>query len=118
MLLMCIFVFTIGCLQCSLAKSALSFAIGRFLSGFAGGLNTLGTIILSDLIPLRKRGVFQGVANIFYAIGSAVGGACGGLIAEKFGWRAAFWIQCPIGIFCFLLIWYNLHLPQLEHQVV
>ncbi|GMG35757.1 unnamed protein product [Ambrosiozyma monospora] len=118
MLLMCIFVFTIGCLQCSLATSALSFAIGRFLSGFAGGLNTLGTIILSDLIPLRKRGVFQGIANIFYAIGSAVGGACGGLIAEKFGWRAAFGVQCPIGIFVFLLIWYNLHLPQLEHQVV
>ena len=109
----CILVFTVGCLQCATAKTTTSFVIGRFLSGFAGGLNTLGTIIMSDLIPLRKRGVFQGLGNTFYALGSAVGGTVGGWIAHRFGWRLAFWFQVPIGVSCFALIAYSLHLPKL-----
>lgn len=109
----CILVFTVGCLQCATAKTTTSFVIGRFLSGFAGGLNTLGTIIMSDLIPLRKRGVFQGLGNTFYALGSAVGGTVGGWIAHRFGWRLAFWFQVPIGVACFALIAYSLHLPKL-----
>lgn len=55
-LLVCIVVFTIGCVQCATATSVWSFSSGRFLSGFAAGLNTLSTIITSDLIPLRNRG--------------------------------------------------------------
>ncbi|QPG77041.1 hypothetical protein FOA43_004438 [Brettanomyces nanus] len=109
----CIIIFTFGCLQCATANSTASFVAGRFFSGFAGGLNTLGTIIMSDLIPLRKRGVFQGLGNMFYALGSAVGGTVGGWIAHRYGWRFAFWIQVPIGIFCFFLIAFNLHLPKL-----
>ncbi|VEU19317.1 DEKNAAC100252 [Brettanomyces naardenensis] len=107
----CIIIFTVGCLQCATARTTGSFVAGRFLSGFAGGLNTLGTIIMSDLIPLRKRGVYQGFGNMFYALGSAVGGTIGGWIAHRFGWRAAFWVQVPIGTFCFLLIAFNLQLP-------
>lgn len=112
----CIFIFTLGCLQCATASTTTAFVVGRFLSGFAGGLNTLGTIIMSDLIPLRKRGVFQGLGNTFYALGASVGGTVGGWIAHRYSWRFAFWIQVPIGVFCFLLIAFNLHLPQLSKK--
>lgn len=115
--LLCIGVFTIGCLQCATANSVAAFTWGRFLSGFAAGLNSLGSITASDLVPLRARGVFQGLGNIFFAVGSAVGGIAGGWIAENWGWRMAFWCQVPIGVFCFVLIYFTLNLPTLPHEV-
>lgn len=115
--LLCIGVFTIGCLQCATATSVASFTCGRFLSGFAAGLNSLSSITASDLVPLRARGVFQGLGNIFFAVGSAVGGIAGGWIAEKWGWRMAFWCQVPIGITCFLMIYFTLNLPTLPHEI-
>lgn len=116
-LILCITIFTIGCLQCATATSVVSFTSGRFLSGFAAGLNTLSTIITSDLIPLRQRGVYQGLGNIFYALGSAVGGTCGGYISQHWGWRMAFWCQVPLGVACFLVILFAFNLPTLPHEV-
>lgn len=116
-LLVCIVVFTIGCVQCATATSVWSFSSGRFLSGFAAGLNTLSTIITSDLIPLRNRGVYQGLGNIFFALGSAVGGTCGGWISQRWGWRVAFWCQVPIGIVCFLIIVFFFNIPTLPHEI-
>lgn len=117
LLLICIAVFTFGCLQCALAQNVISFTCGRFLSGFAAGLFTLSTIISSDLIPLRDRGVYQGLGNIFFALGSAVGGTCGGWISQHWGWRMAFWCQVPIGIICFLMIVFSFNLPPLPHEI-
>lgn len=116
-LLLCISVFTIGCLQCATSNSVLSFTSGRFLSGFAAGLNTLSTITTSDLVPLRNRGVYQGLGNVFFAVGSAVGGTCGGWIAQNWGWRMAFWCQVPIGITCFIIIVVFFNLPKLPHEI-
>ncbi len=43
--------------------------LGRILAGMGGGgLNIVSTIIVSDLIPLRERGLWQGIGNIFVRI--------------------------------------------------
>lgn len=34
-------------------------------------------IVTSDLVPLRRRGVFQGLGNIVYAAGASLGGPLG-----------------------------------------
>jgi len=111
MLYGCLVVYTLGCLQCATAQSAPSFVLGRFLSGFAGGLTTLGTIIMSDLIPLRRRGVYQGLGNMCYGLGSTVGGTFGGWVAHHFGWRMAFWCQVPYGVLCIAIMATTLRLP-------
>ena len=116
-LLVCIFIFTIGCLQCATANSVGAFVSGRFLSGFGAGLNALSSIITSDLIPLRNRGVYQGLGNIFFCLGSIVGGTCGGWISQNWGWRAAFWCQVPIGILSFVVIVVFFNLPTLPHEI-
>ncbi|VUG16367.1 DEBR0S1_14994g1_1 [Brettanomyces bruxellensis] len=111
MLYGCLIVYTLGCLQCATAKTTASFVLGRFFSGFAGGLTTLGTIIMSDLIPLRRRGVYQGLGNMCYGLGSTVGGTFGGWVAHHFGWRMAFWCQVPYGILCIFIMVSTLKLP-------
>jgi len=59
---------------------------------------SLGTIIISDLVPLRKRGVYQGLGSICYSIGAALGGPIGGVMADSIGWRWAFLLQVPLAI--------------------
>lgn len=40
-------------------------------------MTTVVSILMSDLVPLRERGVWQGVINIIYATGSGTGAPLG-----------------------------------------
>ena len=40
-------------------------------------MTTVVSILLSDIVPLRDRGVWQGIINIIYATGSGVGAPLG-----------------------------------------
>ncbi|ODV96604.1 hypothetical protein PACTADRAFT_48435 [Pachysolen tannophilus NRRL Y-2460] len=113
MLLVCDFSFAVGCLICGFSNSLWPLVIGRFISGIGGGgMTTLGTITMSDLVSLRKRGLFQGFANIFFAIGASSGGLIGGLVADNFGWRWVFIFQAPLAIIGATLIILFLKLPE------
>lgn len=112
LLLICCAFFALGCCIC-VTDSLLLLVIGRFVTGIGGsGLTTLGTITMSDLIPLRERGMYQGLANIFYGIGAASGGIIGGAIADSFGWRYVFILQVPLAIVVACAIWMFLSLPE------
>lgn len=44
----------------------------RALAGCGGGgLMTVSSIVASDIIPLKKRGLIQGIVNIFYGLGGS-----------------------------------------------
>lgn len=112
LLLICCAFFAIGCCIC-VTDSLTLLVIGRFVTGIGGsGLTTLGTITMSDLIPLRERGMYQGLANIFYGIGAASGGIIGGAIADTLGWRYVFILQVPLAIIVASAIWIFLTLPE------
>lgn len=53
----------------------------------------MSSIVTSDLIPLKQRGVYQGLGNLVYAAGAAIGGPLGGLLGDTIGWKWAFLIQ-------------------------
>ncbi|GJJ10075.1 hypothetical protein Clacol_004301 [Clathrus columnatus] len=64
-LLIAHFIFGIGCLGCALAKNIISLVAARFVSGMGGaGLVTVVVIAISDMVPLRQRGTWQGGANV------------------------------------------------------
>jgi MFS family permease len=52
-----------------------------------GGMSTVVSIMMSDIIPLRNRGTWQGYVNIIYACGSSAGAPLGGILADTVGWR-------------------------------
>jgi predicted MFS family arabinose efflux permease len=88
--------FAAGTLICGYAKEGWVMILGRVVAGSGGGcLNTISTFVASDLIPLRKRGVWQGFGNIVFGTGMGLGGVFGGYIHDHYGWRYAFWIQVP-----------------------
>ena len=73
------------------------FLVARALAGLGGGgLNTLTSVIMSGLVPLKSRGIFQGLANIVYGLGVGTGAPLGGVLNDTIGWRGAFYIQIPV----------------------
>ncbi|KAJ2916490.1 hypothetical protein MD484_g3925, partial [Candolleomyces efflorescens] len=52
----------------------------------------------------QQRGLYQGVANILYGLGAALGGPVGGWVNDKFGWRVAFYMQTPFFLFSMVVV--------------
>ncbi|KAK7204305.1 multidrug efflux transporter [Myxozyma melibiosi] len=102
--LFAISVFFIGTLGCSMATSLMTLNIARAITGVGGGgLVTLGTIILSDMVPFRLRGIYQSALNFCWGFGSVTGASTAGLIADAFGWRYVFIVQLPIFLISIIL---------------
>ncbi|KAI5481878.1 MFS general substrate transporter [Pseudohyphozyma bogoriensis] len=84
-------VFLLGTLACGLSQTYPQLLAARAFTGVGGaGLAVMMSIVTSDLVPLRRRGVFQG---------ASIGGPVGGIMSDTVGWRWAFLVQVPI---CFL----------------
>ncbi|PMD62935.1 MFS general substrate transporter [Hyaloscypha bicolor E] len=96
-------IFLIATIWCALAQSMTSFIIARAVCGLgAGGMMAMGSIIMSDLVPIEIRGVYQSYINIVFGVGSTMGAALGGAIADSLGWRWEFGVQVPLIALCVL----------------
>lgn len=106
--------FAAGNLICGLAQSDTVMILGRVVAGIGGGgLMSISTFLASDLVPLRKRGVIQGLGNICYGSGAMLGGVFGGFVNDNssWGWRLAFLVQVPVIAVSGLLVFFLVKLP-------
>ena len=104
--------FAVGNLICGLATEEWVIILGRVIAGVGGGgLNAISTFLASDLIPLRRRGVWQGFGNISYGLGATLGGVLGGWINDTYGWRAAFFVQVPFTVISGTLVFCTVKVP-------
>lgn len=80
--------FAIGCFACGLSQDILQLCISRGITGVgAAGINSVTSILVTDLVPLRDRGLWQGYIQMVFAAGMASGAPVGGLLADQLGWR-------------------------------
>ncbi|KAG6897487.1 hypothetical protein C0992_001092 [Termitomyces sp. T32_za158] len=87
--------------------------MSRAFAGIGGGgMQTLVSIIVSDVVPLRSRGTWQGILNIIWTMGSASGAPLGGFLADSLGWRWAFLLQFPLTLMAIASVSFGLHLPK------
>ncbi|KAI4141919.1 MAG: hypothetical protein LQ341_003379 [Variospora aurantia] len=105
--------FAIGNLICGLAASQGVMILGRAAAGLGGGgMLAISNFIASDLIPLRKRGLVQGIGNMVFGVGSGLGGLFGGFINDTWGWRVAFLIQVPFSLLSAILVYIVVAVPS------
>ncbi|KAI1502751.1 MFS general substrate transporter [Biscogniauxia marginata] len=106
-------VFGLGCLGCALARDIGQLCAARAVAGVGGGgMNAVVTILVTDLVSLRDRGVWQGYINVVYTAGMAAGAPLGGLMADTIGWRWAFAGQVPIAVAAWVSVFLALRLPR------
>ncbi|KAK4213882.1 major facilitator superfamily domain-containing protein [Rhypophila decipiens] len=117
----CFFISTLtfmaGCLGCSVAHDMWTLVFMRGLTGFGGGgLITMATVINSDLIPFRQRGMYQAMQNILVGFGAVLGSGIGGILLERMNWRWCFGLQVPVSILALVTGWIVLENP--EHTIM
>lgn len=97
--------FAAGNVICGFAREEWTMILGRLVAGVGGGcVNTIATILVSDLIPLRQRGVWQGLSNVFWGLGNGLGGVFGGYLNDTWDWRVAFLAQVPFTMGSLIII--------------
>ncbi|PPQ72355.1 hypothetical protein CVT24_002071 [Panaeolus cyanescens] len=114
-MLLALSLFGSGTVFCGLASSMNALIAARAVAGMGGGgIMTVSSIAVSDFIPLKQRGLYQGMANILYGLGAGLGGPFGGWVNDVFGWRMAFYMQTPVLILSFVLVAtkVNIRLPD------
>ncbi|KAJ2041377.1 hypothetical protein GGH13_001181 [Coemansia sp. S155-1] len=91
--------FVIGAVLSAFAQSIVMFIVARGISGIGcGGMLSLSIIIISDIVPLERRGKYLGFLQICFGVSNAAGPLLGGLFADHFTWRAAFYADMAMGL--------------------
>jgi MFS family permease len=108
--------FGAGTLVCGLAPNAGAIIAGRVIAGIGGGgLTCITTYITSDLIPLRRRGLWQGYGNLVYGLGMGLGGPFGGILSDRLSWRWAFLLQVPFIVVSAVMVFFLVDIPVHGH---
>ncbi|THC99219.1 hypothetical protein EYZ11_001307 [Aspergillus tanneri] len=92
-------IFFVGSLAASLAQTATQLIIFRAFTGVGGGgLMTVAQMIVSDVVPLRERGKYQGILGAVVALANGIGPVIGGALAsiDDDSWRWIFRLNLPL----------------------
>ncbi|KAI1260514.1 major facilitator superfamily domain-containing protein [Xylariaceae sp. FL1019] len=110
-------IFFFGSLASSLAKTVTQLIVFRALTGVGGGgLMTVAQLIVSDVVPLRERGKYQGILGAVVAIANGIGPVIGGALASgsRNGWRNIFRLQLPLTVLTTLCVVFFMPLKKVE----
>lgn len=105
LLMICYVGFLLGTLACAFAPNYQFMLASRVLTGAFGGLlSTLMLSIVSDAIPLARRGAAMGILTSGFALASVFGVPFGSYLAGVYSWHAPFLFIAVIGIFILIAV--------------
>ena len=91
---------------CALSPTIHLLILFRAVQGFAAAMMmAMPFALITVAFPARERGKALGIYAISISVGLAVGPSLGGFMAAWLGWRSAFLINVPIGLFAFAWSW-------------
>ncbi|KAJ7101026.1 MFS general substrate transporter, partial [Mycena crocata] len=97
--------FAVGSAVAGSAPSMTVLIVGRAVHGVAGGgIQALTSIVTADLIPLRERGVFNGITGLVWSLGSVIGPFIAGSLSQKASWRWLFYMNIPLCFLAFVVV--------------
>lgn len=91
----------------------------RALQGIgAGGLMSLATVLVADIISPRERGRYMGLMGGVMAVSQVGGPLLGGVLTDTVGWRWTFFVGVPFAVLALIVLQRTLHLPARPRRVV
>ncbi|CAL1715143.1 unnamed protein product [Somion occarium] len=98
--------FALGSALAGAAQNMNMLIAARTIQGIGGGgIINMTEIIVSDLVPLAERGLYQGILGLVWSFAAGIGPPIGGSLAEDASWRWLFYINLPVcGVAFFLVL--------------
>jgi EmrB/QacA subfamily drug resistance transporter len=97
-------VFSLGSLLCAIAPSVATLILGRVVQGFgAAALLPASLSLLLGAYPKEKRSQVVALWGGIGALAVATGPSLGAALITAFGWRAAFYVNLPVGLVAWLV---------------
>lgn len=110
-------IFVLGSMLCGAAWSMEALIIFRAVQGLGGGaIYALSFIVVGVLYPPAERAKVQGIISGIWGIASILGPPAGGIIAEYWSWRWAFFVNLPVAALAVALIVSGLKETGLERR--
>ncbi|WP_413818485.1 DHA2 family efflux MFS transporter permease subunit [Sphingobium sp.] len=107
--LVSVVIFVCASVLCGIATSLPEMVAFRIIQGIGGAfLAPLAQTILLDVTKPSDHGKITSVYGMGIMIGPIVGPILGGWLTESFDWRWVFFVNIPIGITCFIALWFLL----------
>jgi len=111
--------FLVGSVLCGASGSMWQLIVFRGLQGLgAGGIVSSALAIVADITSARERGRYQGYFMGTFALSSLVGPLLGGFFVDGPGWRWAFYVNLPLGLFSMAVASRLLQMPPHRGKAV
>ncbi|WEK55569.1 MAG: MDR family MFS transporter [Candidatus Cohnella colombiensis] len=102
--------FLLGSVLCGFAQSMFDMIWFRAIQGLgAGALTPVTFTIVGDLYTGEKRGRIQGLFASVWSVAGIVGPFVGGYFVDQISWRWIFYMNVPISLITFVLVYGFLH---------
>ncbi|KAF5311769.1 hypothetical protein D9619_003385 [Psilocybe cf. subviscida] len=107
------FIFALGSALCGAAQSINWLIAARALGGIGGGgIVSAVWVITAEIVEVRKRAIWSQALSITWSAsaiaGPIIGGIFSGKNASRTGWRWGFYINLPICLFSFAVLFWSL----------
>ncbi|PYR39094.1 MAG: MFS transporter, partial [Acidobacteria bacterium] len=100
-------IFVIGSALCGAATTMPQLVAFRGLQGIGGGFSqAMAFTTIADLFPPARRGRVSGIMGSVFGFSSVIGPAVGGYLTDGPGWRWCFYVNVPVGIAAFAILFF------------
>ena len=97
--------FLLGSMLSGLSQSMEQLIAFRAIQGLGAGMMTpIAMAIIGDIFPPAERGKYQGLIGAVFGLAVIVGPQLGGFITDNIGWRWVFYVNLPVAILAFTVV--------------
>ncbi|MGK6320441.1 DHA2 family efflux MFS transporter permease subunit [Sphingomonas sp. DT-204] len=101
--------FIVSSALCGMATGLTEMVAFRLLQGISAAfMNPLSQTVLLDINPPEKQAKAMSIWGMGIMVGPILGPVIGGWLTDNYNWRWVFYVNLPLGVFCFAVLWWLL----------
>jgi DHA2 family multidrug resistance protein len=101
--------FVVSSALCGMANGLTEMVLFRILQGISAAfMNPLSQTVMLDINPPEKQGSAMAIWGMGIMVGPILGPVIGGWLTDNYNWRWVFYVNLPLGVFCFVVLWWLL----------
>ena len=111
-------IFTLSSIWCGFAGGVAVLIVARVFQGFGAALMSPQTMaVITRVFPPERRGQAMGMWGAVAGAATLVGPLLGGVLVGSLGWEWIFFVNVPVGVVGFFLVWFFVPvLPRRSHR--